>query len=109
MPSLIMNCSLLSEPRACHSVTAAEHAFLSYHETTCFEISVILCELCHLEALLMELKTVGKFSSCISDVDFELLNTEFIVDLCFGFGKPNTCVGFAGLDLNSFGTTLTSL
>ena len=54
----------------------------------------------------MELKTVGKFSSCISDVDFELLNTEFIVDLCFGFGKPNKCVGFAGLDLNSFGTTL---
>ena len=54
----------------------------------------------------MELKTVGKFSSCISDVDFELLNTKFIVDLCFGFGKPNTCVGFAGLDLNSFGTTL---
>ena len=53
----------------------------------------------------MELKTVGKFSSCISDVDFELLNTEFIVDLCFGFRKPNSCVGFAGLDLNSFGTT----
>ena len=35
----------------------------------------------------MELKTVGKFSSCISDVDSELLNTEFIVDLCFGFSK----------------------
>ena len=63
----------------------------------------------NLEALLMELKTVGKFSSCISDVDFELLNTEFIVDLCFGFRKPNSCVGFTGLDLNSFGTTLTSL
>ena len=59
----------------------------------------------------MELKTVGKFSSCISNVDFDLLNTEFIVDLCFGFGfrKPNSCVEFAGLDLNSFGTTLTSL
>ena len=57
----------------------------------------------------MELKTVGKFSSCISDVDFELLNTEFIVDLCSGFRKPNSCVGFTGLDLNSFGTTLTSL
>ena len=57
----------------------------------------------------MELKTVGKFSSCISDVDFELLNTEFIVDLCFGFRKPNSCVGFTALDLNSFGTTLTSL
>ena len=56
----------------------------------------------------MELKTVGKFSSCISDVDVELLNTEFIVDLCFGFRKPNSCVGFTGLDLNSFGTTLTS-
>ena len=56
----------------------------------------------------MELKTVGKFSSCISDVDVELLNTEFIVDLCFGFRKPNLCVGFTGLDLNSFGTTLTS-
>ena len=39
----------------------------------------------------MELKRVGKFSSCISDVDFELLNTEFKVDLCFGFRKPN-CV-----------------
>ena len=57
----------------------------------------------------MELKTVGKFSSCISDVDFELSNTEFIADLCFGFRKPNSCVGFTGLDLNSFGTTLTSL
>ena len=57
----------------------------------------------------MELKTVGKFSSCISYVDFELLNTEFIVDLCFGFRKPNSCVGFTVLDLNSFGTTLTSL
>ena len=57
----------------------------------------------------MELKTVGKFSSCISDVDFELLNTEFIVDLCFGCRKPNSCVGFPGLDLNSFRTTLTSL
>ena len=57
----------------------------------------------------MELKTVGKFSSCISDVDFELLNTEFIVDLCSGFRNPNSCVGFTGLDLNSFGTTLTSL
>ena len=57
----------------------------------------------------MELKTVGKFSSCISDVDFELLNTEFIVDLCFGCRKSNSCVGFSGLDLNSFGTTLTSL
>ena len=56
----------------------------------------------------MELKTVGKFSSCISDVDVELLNTEFIVDLCFGFRNPNSCVGFTGLDLNSFGTTLTS-
>ena len=56
----------------------------------------------------MELKTVGKFSSCISDVDVELLNTEFIVDLCFGFRKPNSCVGFTGLDLNSFGITLTS-
>ena len=56
----------------------------------------------------MELKTVGKFSSCISDVDVELLNTEFIVDLCFGFRKPNSCVGFTGLDLNSFGTTPTS-
>ena len=56
----------------------------------------------------MELKTVGKFSSCISDVDVELLNTQFIVDLCFGFRKPNSCVGFTGLDLNSFGTTLTS-
>ena len=56
----------------------------------------------------MELKTVGKFSSCISDVDVELLNTEFIVDLCFGFRKPNSCVGFTGLDLNSFGATLTS-
>ena len=42
----------------------------------------------------MELKTVGKFSSCISDVDFELLNTEFTVDLCLGFRKPNSCVGF---------------
>ena len=54
---------------------------------------------------------MGKFSSCISNVDFELLNTEFIVDLCFGFGfrKPNSCVGFAEFDLNSFGTTLTSL
>ena len=50
-----------------------------------------------------------KISSCIWDVDFELLNTEFIVDLCFGFRKPNSCVGFTGLDLNSFGTTLTSL
>ena len=57
----------------------------------------------------MELKTVGKFSSCISDVDFELLNTESIVDLCFGFRKPNSRVGFTGLDLNLFGTTLTSL
>ena len=58
----------------------------------------------------MELKTVGKFFfSCISHVDFELLNTEFIVDLGFGFRKPNSCVGFTGLDLNSFGTTLTSL
>ena len=56
----------------------------------------------------MELKTVGKFSSCISDVDFELLSTEFIGDLCFGFRKPNSCVGFTGLDLNSFGPTLTS-
>ena len=35
----------------------------------------------------MDLKTVGKFSSCISDVYSELLNTEFIVDLCFGFSK----------------------
>ena len=50
-----------------------------------------------------------KISSCIWDVDFELLNTEFIVDLCFGFRKPNSCVGFTGLDLNSFGTTMTSL
>ena len=50
-----------------------------------------------------------KISSCIWDVDFEFLNTEFIVDLCFGFRKPNLCVGFTGLDLNSFGTTLTSL
>ena len=57
----------------------------------------------------MEVKLVGNFSSCISDVDFELLNTEFIVDLCFGFRKPNSCEGFTGLDLNSFGTTLTSL
>ena len=57
----------------------------------------------------MELKTVRKFSSCISDVDCELSNTEFIVDLCFGFRKLNSCVGFMGLDLNSFGTTLTSL
>ena len=57
----------------------------------------------------MELKTVGKFSSCISDVDFELLNPEFIVDLCFGYRKSNSCVGFPGLDLNSFGSTLTSL
>lgn len=57
----------------------------------------------------MELKTVGKFSSCILDVNFELLNAEFIVDLCFGFRKPNSCVGFTGLDLNLFGTTLTSL
>ena len=57
----------------------------------------------------MELKTVGKFSSCISHVDFELLNTELLVDLCFGFRKPNWCVGFTGLDLNLFGTTLTSL
>ena len=56
----------------------------------------------------MELKTVGKFSSCILDVNFELLNAEFIVDLCFGFRKPNSCVGFTVLDLNSFGTTLTS-
>ena len=56
----------------------------------------------------MELETVGTFSSCILDADFELLNTEFIVDLCFGFRKPNLCVGFTGLDLNSFGTTLTS-
>ena len=47
----------------------------------------------------MELKTVGKFSSCILDVNFELLNAEFIVDLCFGFRKPNWCVGFTGLDL----------
>ena len=37
----------------------------------------------------------------------KLSNTEFIVDLCFGFRKPNSCVGFTGLDLNSFGTTLT--
>ena len=57
----------------------------------------------------MELKAVGTVSSCISDVDFELLNAEFIVDLCFGYRKPNSCVGFTGLDLNSFGTTLTSL
>ena len=55
----------------------------------------------------MELKTVGKFS--LSDVDFELLNTEFIVDLCFGFRKSNSCVGFTGLDLNLFGTTVTTL
>ena len=45
----------------------------------------------------------------LSDVDFELLNTEFIVDLCFGFRKPNSCVGFTGLDLNLFGTTVTTL
>ena len=57
----------------------------------------------------MELKTVGKFSSCILDVNFELLNAEFIVDLCFGFRKPNWCVRFTGLDFNLFGTTLTSL
>ena len=57
----------------------------------------------------MELETVGKFSSCILDADFELLNTEFIVDLCFGFRKPNWCEGFTGLDLNSFGTTLISM
>ena len=57
----------------------------------------------------MELKTFGKFSCYISHVDFELLTNEFIVDLCFGFRKPNSCVGFAGLDLKSFGTTLTSL
>ena len=48
----------------------------------------------------MELKTVGKFSSCISDIDFELSNTKFIADLCFGFRKPNSCVGFTGLVLN---------
>ena len=29
----------------------------------------------------MELKTVSKFSCCISGIDFKLLNTEFIVDL----------------------------
>ena len=57
----------------------------------------------------MELETVGTFSSCILDADFELLNTEFIVDLCFGFRKPNWCEGFTGLDLNSFGTTLISM
>ena len=53
----------------------------------------------------MELKTFSKFSCCISHVDFELLTTdhEFIVDLCFGFRKPNSCIGFPGLDLNSFG------
>ena len=62
-----------------------------------------------LEAFAYGTQNVGKFSSCISDVDFELLNTEFIVDLCFGFRKPNLCVGFTGLGLNSFGTTLTSL
>ena len=50
----------------------------------------------------MELKTVGKFSSYISHVDFELLNTEFIMHLGFGFRKPNSCVGFTGLDFNSF-------
>ena len=62
-----------------------------------------------LEAFACGTQNVGKISSCISDVDCELLNTEFIVDLCFGFRKPNSCVGFTGLDLNLFGTTLTSL
>ena len=51
----------------------------------------------------------GKFSCCISENDFELFNPEFMVDLCFGFRKPNSCEGFMGLDLNSFGTTLTSV
>ena len=31
------------------------------------------------------------------------------MDLWFGFRKPNSYVGLTGLDLNSFGTTLTSL
>lgn len=42
----------------------------------------------------LRLRLVEKFSSCISDVDFEPLNTELIVGLRFGFRKPNSlCVG----------------
>ena len=62
-----------------------------------------------LEAFAYGTQNVGKFSSCISDVDFKLLNTEFMADLCFGFRKLNSSVGFTGLDFNLFGTTLISL
>ena len=82
-----------------HSVATMKPCFVIRH----FVSFVIL------EAFAYGTQNVGKFSSCISDVDFELLNTEFIVDLCFGFRKPNLCVEFTGLGLNSFGTTLTSL